>query len=142
MSNNFMIIKTKKLSAKEVKKKFHDFVDELADGCGPELEQEAESLKKHGDEFIEQLSGAETGGGQYRGGMYRNERGYQDGQYRDSGYQDSGRYSVEGRYRNGGGMYRNGYWKDQDEQHKQTEQRIQEMERQLQEMKMQLQGSW
>ena len=141
-----MIIKTKKMSEKDVKKKFHDFIDELTDECGPELEQEAEDLKMHGDEFIEQLSDAEAGGGQYRGGyrrgMYRNERGYQDGgQYRGEGYQDSGRYSVEGRYRNGG-MYRNGYWKDQDEQRKQSEQRIQAMERELQEMKMQLQGGW
>lgn len=120
MSNNFMIIKTKKLSAKEVKKKFHDFVDELADGCGPELEQEAESLKKHGDEFIEQLSGAEGGGqssGQYRGG------------YRDGG----GNYRNDGMYRNGGGQYR-GYWKD-DQQQKM--QRIEQLERELQELKMQ-----
>ena len=130
MNNNFMIIKTKKLSAKEVKKKFHDFVDELADGCGPELEQEAESLKKHGDEFIEQLSGAEAnGGGQFRGnnggGQFRN----------DGGYMNNGGYPGGGQFRgNNGGMNRGGYWKD-DQQQKM--QRIEQMERELQELKMQ-----
>ena len=43
---SLMIIKTKKMSAKEVKHKFHEFVDELADDCGPELEEEYRLAEK------------------------------------------------------------------------------------------------
>ena len=55
MNDNFMIIKTKKLSPREVKKKLRDFIDEISDDCGPEMEQMAEELKAHGDEFIDAL---------------------------------------------------------------------------------------
>lgn len=76
-----MIVKTKKMSTKEVKKKFHDFIDELADDCGPELEEMADSLKEHGDDFIDALSH----GGNYRDGS---------GNYREAS-------SGNGNYRTG-----------------------------------------
>lgn len=131
MSDNLMIIKTRKLSPKEVKKKLHDFIDEISDECGPEIEEMAEELKAHGDEFIDALSGK----GYQRGGSYRNGGG---------GYQRGGM--------NGGGSYRNGSmnggrawnrnegtWQEREELRKRNEQKLQELDKQLQEMKQQMQ---
>jgi hypothetical protein len=65
-----MIVKTKKMSAREVKKKLHDFIDGISEDCGPEIEDMAEELKAHGDEFVDALSGERAdyrdGGTSYR----------------------------------------------------------------------------
>jgi hypothetical protein len=130
MSDNLMIIKTRKLSPKEVKKKLHDFIDEISDDCGPEIEDMAEELKAHGDEFIDALSGK----GYQRGGNYRNDGG---------GYQRGGMNGGGGSYRNGGmnrAWHRNdGTWEEREEQRKRNEQKLQELDKQLQEMKQQMQ---
>ena len=134
-----MIIKTKKLSAKEVKKKFHDFVDELADGCGPELEQDAESLKKHGAEFVERLSGESAA-------KYRDGGSYRDGNmgYRDNAYMRDGNGGSQ--YRDGmpqSAQYRNdGTWQEREEHRKRNERKMQELERDLQDLKMRMRDNW
>ena len=125
MGENIMIIKTKKLSPREVKKKLRDFIDEISDGCGPEIERMADELKAHGDEFIDALSG-QDGGSQYRG-HYRNDGngGYGEGDYRNGGYMRGGR-----------AYHRNeGTWEQREELRKRNEHKLQEMERQLQEMR-------
>lgn len=125
-----MIIKTKKMSAKDVKKKLHEFIDELAEDCGPDMEQMAEELKEHGDEFIDALSGEGSfrNGGSYRGG-YRDNNG---GGYRD------GSGSMGGNYR-GRAWHRNeGSWEEREELRKKNEKRLEEMDRMMQEMRQQL----
>lgn len=129
------IIKTRKLSPREVKKKFRDFVDELSEDCGPEIEEMAEDLKAHGDEFIDMLSGKEESrGGNYRDGSNRNDGGMYGG-YRGDGDNMSG----SGNYRRGRAWHRNeGTWEQREEQRKRNEQKLQEMDRQLQEMRQRL----
>lgn len=127
MSDNLMIIKTRKLSPKEVKKKLHDFIDEISDDCGPEIEDMAEELKAHGDEFIDALSGK----GNQRGGNYRNDGG---------GYQRGGMNGGNYRGSMGRAWHRNdGTWEEREEQRKRNEQKLQELDKQLQEMKQQMQ---
>ena len=104
-----MIIKTRKLSPKEVKKKLHDFIDDISDECGPEIEEMAEELKAHGDEFIDALSGK----GNQRGGNYRGSMGR--------------------------AWHRNeGTWEEREELRKKNEKKLQELDRQMQELKQQL----
>ena len=98
-----MIISRRKLTPREVKKKFRDFVDGIAEECGPEIEELAEELKTHGDEFIDALSGnGKAGGGSYRGHGYRGGMG--GGSYRGSsvnmGNGSSSAYRSEGGMRN------------------------------------------
>lgn len=134
-----MIIKTKKLSAKEVKHKFNEFVDELADGCGPEIEQMADELKDYGEQFVEALSGNGSFRGGYRdgGGMYRENSGASNG---------SGPL-ANGGYNRGGSMFRQhgrGWSRDEsdmqrEEMRKQHEQKLRELEKQVQEMRQQMQ---
>lgn len=128
MSDNFMIIKTKKLSPREVKKKLHDFIDSISEDCGEDVEQMAEELKAHGDEFVDVLSGS----GRQRSGYYRG------GGYRDSGYQGGGMNG--GSYRSGGrAWHRNeGTWEEREELRKRNEQRLQELDRQRQELMQQM----
>lgn len=126
MSDNLMIIKTRKLSPKEVKKKLHDFIDEISDDCGPEIEDMAEELKAHGDEFIDALSGK----GNQRVGNYRNDGG---------GYQRGGMNGGNYRGRMGRAWNRNeGTWEEREELRKKNEQKLQELDRQMQELKQQL----
>ena len=129
-----MIIKTRKLSAKEVKKKFREFVDELADDCGPEIEDAAEELKAHGDEFIDMLSGE----GQHRNGGGYNREG--DGGYnRNGGYQRSGGMNGGGYSRSGRAWHRNeGSWEEREKLRKENEQKLQELDRQMQELRQQI----
>ena len=123
MNENFMIIKTKKLSPREVKKKLHDFIDEISDDCGPEVEKMAEELKAHGDEFVDALSG----NGSYRngGGHYRSEHGGGMG---------------GGDYRSGGRAWQRneGTWQEREELRKKNEQKLQELDRQMQELRQQM----
>lgn len=136
-----MIIKTKKMSAREVKKKLHDFIDGISEDCGPEIEDMAEELKAHGDEFVDALSG----GGE--GADYRNDGFY--ARYRDGGNGGVGTGTGDGAsYRRGRrSWHRGGYgtsyredenWQQQEEARKKAEQKLQEMERQLQEMRQQM----
>jgi len=129
MNENFMIIKTKKLSPREVKKKLHDFIDEISDDCGPEVEKMAEELKAHGDEFVDALSG----NGSYRSGHYRSDGGMDGGDYRNGGM-------GSGDYRNGGrAWHRNeGTWQEREELRKRNEQKLQELDRQMQELKQKM----
>ena len=68
-----MIIKTKKMSPREVKKKLHEFIDNISEDCGPEIDQMADELKQHGDAFVDALSGyGGEGGGSCPGkGLHR-----------------------------------------------------------------------
>lgn len=129
-----LIIKTRKLSAREVKKKLRDFIDEISEDCGPEVEQMAEELKAHGDEFIDSLSGE----GNYRGyGSYRGNDGGMNG----GGYRGNGGYRGDtGYYRNGGrAWHRNeGTWEEREEQRKRNEQKLQELDRQMKELRQQM----
>lgn len=134
MYENGLIIKTRKLSSREVKKKLRDFIDEISDGCGPEVEQMADELKDYGDQFVDALSG----NGNYRngGGMYRENSGASNG---------SGPL-ANGGYNRGGSMFRQhgrGWNRDEGMQHeemrKQHEQKLQELEKQVQEMRQQMQ---
>lgn len=132
MYENGLIIKTRKLSSREVKKKLRDFIDEISDGCGPEVEQMADELKDYGDQFVDALSG----GGNFRGGMYRENSGASNG---------SGPL-ANGGYNRGGSMFRQhsrGWNRDEGMQHeemrKQHEQKLQELEKQVQEMRQQMQ---
>lgn len=129
MFENGLIISRRKLTPREVKKKFRDFVDGIAEECGPEIEELAEDLKTHGDEFIDALSGSGKSGGSYRGHGYRGAMG--GGSYRGSavnmGNGSAGAYRKDGDWQNsdqlpmrrGGGFrdselesaYREGYEK-------------------------------
>ena len=132
MSGNFMIIKTKKLSAREVKKKFRDFIDEISDDCGPEIEQMADDLKAHGDEFVDAISGEgfERGGGYNRGGG----EGYNRGGSGGGGYNRS--------HMNRAWHKNEGSWEEREELRKKNEQKLQELDRQMQELKQQLQQDY
>lgn len=129
-----MIIKTKKMSAREVKKKLHDFIDGISEDCGPEIEGMAEELKAHGDEFVDALSGnyrSSGGGAEYRdgGSSYRGRAWHREGESHPS---------MRSAYRNGP-MYRNeGTWEEREELRKRNEVKLQEMDRQLQEMRQQM----
>lgn len=118
-----MIIKTKKMSAKDVKSKLHEFIDELADDCGPDVERMAEELKAHGDEFIDALSG---------GAEYRNN---------GAGYRNGGRaWHREG---NGNAGYRNeGTWEEREELRKRNERELQQLDRQMQELKTRMRSEY
>ena len=129
MNDNFMIIKTKKLSPRQVKKKLRDFIDEISDDCGPEMEQMAEELKAHGDEFIDALSGQ----GYNRGGSGYNRNG--------GGYMRDGNGSGygSGYNRSGRAWHRNeGTHEEREEQRKKNEQKLQELDRQMQELRQQM----
>ena len=132
MSENFMIIKTRKLSAREVKKKLRDFIDEISDGCSPEIEQMADELKDYGDQFVDALSGnSREGGSAYR----RDGSGMAGGGYnRDTNYSGS-------HFRQGGrAWHRNeGTWEEREELRKKNEQKLQELDRQMQELKQHMQ---
>lgn len=133
-----MIIKTKKMSAKDVKHKFHEFVDELADDCGPDMEAMAEELKAYGDEFIDVLSGEtsfregtsyRSGGGSYRnGGNYRGGRAY----HREG----TGGLSTGSNYRN------EGSWDEREENRKKNEERLQKLDREMQELKARMRDEY
>lgn len=118
------IIKTRKLSPREVKKKLRDFIDEISEDCGPEIEEMAEDLKAHGDAFIDELSGQ---------GYNRDGAGYN----RDGGYnRGNGGYMRDGG--GSGGWQRSGRGWHRDNVRKENEQKLQEMERQLQELRQQM----
>lgn len=140
-----MIIKTKKMSAREVKKKLHDFIDGISEDCGPEIEDMAEELKAHGDEFVDALSGGGEGAEYRDGGFYRNYRDGGDGGGVGSGTGDGASYRRSRRswHRNGyGASYReNEDWQQKEEARKKNEQKLQEMERQLQELRQQMESN-
>ena len=145
-----MIIKTKKLSPREVKKKLHEFIDNLSEDCGPEIDQMADELKKHGDEFIDMLSGnaervnyRDNGG---NGAMYR----ANDGQ----GFRNGGGYShsFKGDNRNGGefrddvsmregnySMREENDWNEKEKQRqRENQQKLDELEAEMRRLKMRM----
>lgn len=124
-----MIIKTKKMSPRDVKKKLHEFIDNISEDCGPEIEKMADELKEHGDMFIDELSGYGSDGAGYN----RNDNGMSGGYNRDGmGYDRSG-------YMRGRAWHRNeGSWEQREELRKRNEQKLQEMDRMMQEMRQQL----
>ena len=127
-----MIIKTRKLSAREVKKKLHDFIDDISEDCSPEVEQMAEELKAHGDQFVDALVGSGNEASYRNGGV--NHFGSSTS-YRSHAYMRNG--ESGGQYSNGGADYRNeGDWKEREELRKQNEREIQELEHKLQYLKM------
>lgn len=139
MSENVMIIKTRKLSAREVKKKLRDFIDEISDGCGPEIEQMADELKDYGDQFVDALSGnyREGGSGSYRSGSGMDGgAGYSRGSYRgDTGERGGSHFRQGGR-----AWHRNeGTREEREELRKKNEQKLQELDRQMQELRQHMQ---
>lgn len=128
-----MIIKTKKMSPRDVKKKLHEFIDNISEDCGPDIEKMADELKQHGDAFIDELSGYGGEGVGY--GYHREDNNMAGGYNRDGmGYDRSGKGYMRGR-----AWHRNeGTWEEREEQRKRNEQKLQEMDRQLQEMRQQL----
>lgn len=141
MSENVMIIKTRKLSAREVKKKLRDFIDEISDGCGPEIEQMADELKDYGDQFVDAMSGIsrEGGSGSYRSGsgMDGGGSGYGRGGYRGDMDERGGSFFRRG----GRAWHRNeGTWEEREELRKRNEQKLQELDRQMQELRQHMQG--
>lgn len=125
-----MIIKTKKLSPREVKKKLHEFIDNISEDCGPEIDQMADELKQHGDAFVDALSGYGGEGSGYNRGGYGYDRNDMDG----GGYNRGGYGYMRGRawHKNEGTM------EQREELRKKNEMKLQEMERQMQEMRQQL----
>lgn len=128
MYEDGMIIKTRKLSPKEVKKKLRDFIDEISDDCGPEIDQMADELKEHGDAFIDAISGI---GLQRGGGYYRNGGGGMNG---GSGNQRSGGGMNGGGFQRGGGQS----WQRDDGSMEHGKQKLQDLERQIQELRQQM----
>ncbi|UKK52143.1 hypothetical protein L6472_06065 [Prevotella sp. E13-17] len=125
MSENFMIIKTKKLSPREVKKKLRDFIDSISEDCGPEVEKMAEELKAHGDSFVDAL--CEGGTANYRNDGY------------SPSYHNNGadyRAGMGRAYHRDSPMYRNeGTWEEREELRKKNEQKLQEIDRMMQELR-------
>lgn len=123
---DFMIIKTKKMSAREVKKKLHDFIDSISEDCGPEVEEMAEELKAHGDDFVEALNGMMRGA-----------------DYRDNGmnYRHGGRAWHRSDSPNGMGYRNEGSWEEREELRKRNEQELKELDRKMQELKMRMRDS-
>ena len=140
---DFMIIKTKKMSPREVKKKLHDFIDEISDGCGPEIEQMAEELKQYGNQFVDALSGySGSTSAQFRNnGMgYRNGGGYSHSSFRNG----NGGTSMRGEFRddvpgNGAQMRDDTNW-DEKEKKRQEEnrQKMEQLEAEMQRLKMRM----
>ncbi len=125
------IIRTRKMSAKEVKKKFHEMVDEFTEeNENPEVDQMAEELKKHGDQFIDSLCGKGTGAS-YRGNTSFRDGGMGGGMsYRGNGGGTS--------FRNGGMHYRNeGEWQGGGQQ---GQQKLQQLEQELQQLRQEMAG--
>lgn len=135
MGENYMIIKTKKLSPREVKKKLHEFIDNISEDCGPEIDQMADELKQHGDAFIDALSGYGGEGGGY--GYNRTDMGgggYNRGDMNGGGYNRNGNGYMSSR-----GWHKNeGTMEQREELRKKNEMKLQEMERQVQEMRQML----
>ena len=120
MFENGLIIRTRKLSPREVKKKLHDFIDSISEDCGQEVEQLAEDLKAHGDEFVDVLSGNI---GNNRGIMYRN----------------GGRAWHRDGSTMGGTAYRNeGSAEERENLRQRNEQELQDLDRKLKELKMRM----
>lgn len=145
MGENYMIIKTKKMSPREVKKKLRDFIDEISDGCGPEVEQMADELKQYGDQFVDALSGyTPQGGAQYRNNAqgFRNGGGYSHSSFRGNG----GGASMRGEFRDDvpgtSPQYRDEHDWDEKEKKRQEEnrQKMEQLEAEMQRLKMRMRG--
>lgn len=134
------IIKTRRLSPREVKKKLRDFIDEISEDCGPEIEEMAEELKSYGDQFVDALSGNAGGGSHYRnnGQGFRNGGGYSHSSFRNngSGMQMRGEFRDDVQTRDDGEDW------NQKEKQRQEEnrQKMEQLEGELQRLKMRMNG--
>ena len=125
MYQNGIIIRTRKLTAREVKNKLRNFIDELSEGCGKDVEEQAEKLKQHGDDFVDALTGEGDGGASYRRRAWHREG-------------DGGAYM-----RDGGANYRNeGSWQEREELRKRNERKLQEMEQEMHELKARMRDGY
>lgn len=140
MNENGIIIRTRKLSPREVKKKLRDFIDEISDDCGPELEKMADELKAYGDQFIDAISG-NGGGAQFRnnGLGYRNGGGYSHSSFRDNG---GGGMSMRGEFRDDVQMRDDTDWNKKEKQRQEeNRQKMEQLEAEMQRLKMRMGGS-
>lgn len=143
--NEKFIIKTRKLTPREVKKKLRDFIDEISEDCGPEVEQMAEELKGYGDQFVDALSG--NGGSvnfRNNGEGFRNGGGFSHSSFRDNGgggFRSSGT-AIRGEFRDDVQMRDEEDW-DKKEKQRQEENRrkMEELESELKRLKMRMGGS-
>ncbi len=148
MGENFMIIKTKKMSPREVKKKLHDFIDGISEDCGPEIEGMAEELKAHGDEFVDALSGnyRSSGGGQYRwngsgSGNYRanDGQGFRNGGGYSHSFRNGGYGGYKGELRDDVQMRDDVDWNEKEKQRQQeNKQKLEQLEAEMRRLKMRM----
>lgn len=147
------IIKTKKLSPREVKKKLRDFIDEISEGCSPEIEKMADELKSYGDEFVEALSGNPGGGAQYRnnGEGFRNGGGFSHSSFRGNGGGNmGGGMQQRGEFRDDVNMRGGGYgpqmrdeidWNEKERQRqRENMQKLDDLEAEMKRLKMRMNG--
>lgn len=156
-NENGLIIKTRKLTTREVKKKLRDFIDDISDGCGPEIEQMAEELKQYGDQFVDALSGnyAKGQGGQSmfrnNGEGFRNGGGFSHSSFRNGNGGGNGNGNGGGtNYREGqGGEFRDDVqmhgdtdWNEKEKQRqRENQQKMDELEAELKRLKMRMSGN-
>lgn len=134
------IIRTKKLEPREVKKKLRDFIDEISDGCGPELEQMAEELKHYGDKFVDAISGIAPAA------QYRNGGGFSHSSFRGNG----GGMQQRGEFRDDVNMRGDGYgpqmrdeidWNEKERQRqRENMQKLDDLEAEMKRLKMRMNG--
>lgn len=141
------IIRTKKLEPREVKKKLRDFIDEISEGCGPELEQMAEELKHYGDKFVDAISGIAPAA-QYRnnGEGFRNGGGFSHSSFRGNG----GGMQHRGEFRDDVSMRGDGYgpqmrdeidWNEKERQRqRENMQKLDDLEAEMKRLKMRMNG--
>lgn len=154
MYENGMIIKTRKLSPKEVKKKLRDFIDEISEDCGPEVEQMADELKGYGDQFIDALSG-NGDGAQFRnnGEGFRNGGGFSHSSFRGNGggsqFRNNG--GQGGEFRDEAQMRGNGSLQMRDEvdwdkkekqRQEENRQKMEQLEAEMQRLKMRMRDGY
>lgn len=145
------IIRTKKLEPREVKKKLRNFIDEISDGCSPELELMAEELKRYGDTFVDAISGIAPPA-QFRndGQGFRNAGGFSHSSFRGQqsgggGMQQRGEFRDDVQMRGGGAQMRDDIDWNEKERQRQREnmQKLDDLEAEIQRVKMRMsQGSY
>lgn len=144
-----MIIKTKKMSTREVKKKLHEFIDAISEDCGPEIEQMAEELKMHGDSFVDALSGE---GVQYRdhsggyrandGQGFRNGGGYSHSFRTGGGYKGEFRDDVQSQGGSSAQMRDDIDWNEKEKQRqRENAEKLEQLEAEMRRLKMRMYGN-
>lgn len=145
MYNDGLIIKTRKLSPKEVKKKFRDFIDEISEDCGPEIDQMADELKNYGDQFVDAISGYGSMGGansQFRnnGEGFRNGGGFSHSSFRGNG--GNGSMSQRGEFRDDVPGMGGTDWNEKEQQRlEENRQKMEQLEAEMKRLKMRVYGN-